>query len=99
VSLTLICPGYIATNLFAAGTYGGNLSAEQAIERIPFKLLDIPSAVEATLRAVLAKKKIAAFPGYVRAMWLLHRYWPGLLSFFFKLAMADQRKRFAAGTR
>jgi NAD(P)-dependent dehydrogenase (short-subunit alcohol dehydrogenase family) len=47
VSLTLICPGYIATNLFAAGTYGGNLTAEQVLQRLPFKLIDVATAVGA----------------------------------------------------
>jgi short-subunit dehydrogenase len=96
IHLTLICPGFISTNLFVAGTYGGGLDAEQAVARIPFKFIDVNTAVHETLKAVLAKKATAAFPGYVRGMWLLHRISPRLLGWLTTRMMQDQRKRFGS---
>jgi len=97
ISLTLICPGYIATNLFQAGTFEGNLRSDNVVERIPFKLLDVDTAVQHTLRAVLARKKIAVFPFYARALWYTHRLSPRLMIGLLKLMMWDQRRRFGSG--
>jgi NAD(P)-dependent dehydrogenase (short-subunit alcohol dehydrogenase family) len=98
VGFTLICPGFIATNLFAAGTYAGTFTAEGVVERIPFKLLSVEDAVEKTLCAVLAKKSVAVFPAYAHGMWLMQRHCPRLLAWIMRLVVADQRKRFAPGT-
>ncbi len=98
IDLTLICPGFIRTNLFTSGTYGGALDAEQAVARVPFKFIDVPTAVHETLRAVAAKKTIAPFPAYVRVMWWMHRLSPRLLTWLMTLAMRYQRKRFDAST-
>jgi NAD(P)-dependent dehydrogenase (short-subunit alcohol dehydrogenase family) len=98
IALTLVCPGYIATNLFRAGTFEGNLRSDNAVERIPFRLIDVDSAVERTLRAVLARKKIAVFPGYARALWWTHRLSPRLLIGLLQLMMWDQRRRFGSGS-
>jgi NAD(P)-dependent dehydrogenase (short-subunit alcohol dehydrogenase family) len=68
IHLTLVCPGYITTNLPASGMYGGDLDAERARERIPFKFIDVPTAVRHILDAVLARRQLAVFPGYVRGL-------------------------------
>ncbi len=94
VSLTLICPGYIATNLFKAGTFEGSLSAEAVLERIPFRLIDVETAVARTLEAVLARRSIAVFPFYGRVLWWIHRLSPRLMNGLMRLAMRDQNKRF-----
>jgi len=98
ICLTLVCPGYIATNLYRAGTFEGNLRSDNVVERIPFKLIDVDSAVERTLRAVLARKKIAVFPFYARALWCTHRLSPRLMIGLLQLMMWDQRRRFGTGS-
>ena len=98
ICLTLVYPGYIATNLFRAGTFEGNLRSDNVVERIPFKLIDVDSAVERTLRAVLARKKIAVFPFYARALWCTHRLSPRLMIGLLQLMMWDQRRRFGTGS-
>lgn len=97
VSLTLICPGYIATNLFRAGTYAGSLEARQVLERIPFKLIDVDTAVAHTLDAVLARRSIAVFPAYARVLWWIERLSPRLMTGLLRLMMRQQRKRFGSG--
>jgi len=94
VSLTLVCPGYIATNLFKAGTFEGGLRSGDVIERIPFRFMDVDTAVARTLEAVLARRSIAVFPLYGRMLWWIHRLSPRLMDGLLRLMMRDQRKRF-----
>ena len=96
IALTLVCPGYIATNLFKAGTYAGTMRADQVVERIPFRLLDVDTAVARTLEAVLARKAIAVFPAYARVLWWVERLSPRLMIGLLRLMMRNQRKRFGS---
>lgn len=97
VSLTLVCPGYIATNLFKAGTFEGSLRSDNIVERIPFRLMDVDTAVARTLEAVLAGRSIAVFPFYGRVLWWIHRLSPWLMAGLLRLMMRDQRRRFGTG--
>jgi len=96
VHLTLVCPGYIATNLFQAGTFEGSLRSDNVVSRIPFQLLDVDTAVNHILRAMLARKPIAVFPFYARVLWWTHRFSPRLMIGLLRLMMWDQRRRFGA---
>ena len=96
IALTLICPGYIATNLFKAGTYSGSMKADQVAERIPFRLLNVDTAVARTLEAVLARRAIAVFPFYARVLWWIERISPRLMIGLLRLMMRDQRRRFGS---
>ena len=97
VSLTLVCPGYIATNLFRAGTFEGCLRSDNVVERIPFRLMDVDTAVARILDAVLARRAIAVFPFYARVLWWIHRLSPRLMAGLLRLMMRDQRRRFGTG--
>jgi len=94
VAFTLICPGYIATNLYQAGTFEGSVRRDEVVARIPFRLVDLDTAVSHTLRAVLARKPVAVFPFYARVLWWTHRLSPSLLAGLLRLLMRDQRRRF-----
>jgi NAD(P)-dependent dehydrogenase (short-subunit alcohol dehydrogenase family) len=96
VHLTLVCPGYIATNLFQAGTFEGSLRSDNVVSRIPFRLLDVDTAVHHILRAMQARKPIAVFPFYARVLWWTHRFSPRLMIGLLRLMMWDQRRRFGA---
>jgi len=60
ISLTLVCPGYIATNLFQAGTFEGRLRSDNVVERIPFRLMDVDTAVSRTLASKPIEARSAA---------------------------------------
>lgn len=96
IYLTLVCPGYIATNLYKAGTFEGNLRPDNAVERIPFRFIDVDTAVERTLQAVLARRTFAVFPFYARMLWWTHRFSPRLMIGLLRLMMRDQRRRFGS---
>ena len=97
ISLTLVCPGYITTNLFRSGTFEGGLRSDDVIERIPFRFMDVDTAVARTLEAVLARRSIAVFPFYGRVLWWIHRLSPPLMASLLRLMMRDQRRRFGTG--
>ncbi len=98
IQLTLVCPGYVTTNLFASGTYGGDLDATSAVERVPFTFLDVRTAVNHTLTAVRKQKRVAVFPFYARGLWWLHRVSPTLLVWIMSVVMRVQRTRFGTST-
>ena len=97
VDLTLVCPGYIDTSLFAAGTFAGSMKAGDVHQRIPFRLIDVDTAVARTLEAVLARRPIAVFPFYARLLWWTERVSPRLMTALLRLMMRRQRRQFGAG--
>jgi len=98
IHFTTICPGYIATNLFKAGTFEGALCSENIVERIPFRLLDVDTAVRRTLQAIAARRKFAVFPFYARLLWWTHRLSPALMIALLRLMMWDQRRRYGTAS-
>jgi NAD(P)-dependent dehydrogenase (short-subunit alcohol dehydrogenase family) len=94
IAFTTICPGYIATSLFEAGSFAGSLQKEHVIERIPFRLIDVDTAVARTLAAVAAREPIAVFPFYARVLWWLERLSPRLMDAILRALMRQQRRRF-----
>jgi len=93
IHLTTICPGYIATHLFEAGSFSGSVKKEQVVERIPFRLIDVDTAVARTLAAIEARKAVAVFPFYARLLWWLERLSPRLMDALLRMLMSQQRRR------
>jgi NAD(P)-dependent dehydrogenase (short-subunit alcohol dehydrogenase family) len=96
IRFTTICPGYIATNLFDAGSFAGSMKKDQVLERIPFRLIDVDTAVARTVAAIAARKPIAVFPFYARALWWLERLSPRLMDAALRVMMHRQRRKFGA---
>jgi NAD(P)-dependent dehydrogenase (short-subunit alcohol dehydrogenase family) len=98
IHFTTICPGYIATNLFEAGSFAGSMRKDQVLERIPFRLIDVDTAVARTVAAIAARRPIAVFPFYARALWWLERLSPRLMDAALRVMMQQQRRRFGSST-
>ena len=98
IHFTTICPGYIATNLFEAGSFAGSMQKDHVVERIPFRLIDVETAVQRTLAAVAARKPIAVFPFYARVLWWIERLSPRLMDMALRVMMRQQRRRFGSTT-
>jgi len=96
ISFTTICPGYIATGLFEAGSFAGSMKKEQIVERIPFRLIDVDTAVARSLSAIAARKPVAVFPFYARALWWLERLSPRLMDVVLRALMKQQRQKFGS---
>ena len=93
MDVTLICPGYIDTSLFSSGVYEGALDESKAKAAIPFAFMDVETTVKTILAGVQRRQLVVAFPGYVRAGWILSRLSPGL----FRWYNARQFKKILAG--
>ena len=98
IRFTTVCPGYIATNLFAAGSFTGSMQKDHVVERIPFRLIDVDTAVARTLSAVAARKPVAVFPFYARVLWWIERLSPRLMDAALRAMMRQQRRRFGSST-
>ncbi|BAZ49905.1 3-oxoacyl-[acyl-carrier-protein] reductase [Nostoc sp. NIES-4103] len=96
IKLTLVCPGYIDTNIFKSGAYGESLDAENIKSRIPLKFLDVPTAVNNILRGVERKQSIVAFPSYVHILWWIHRLSPQLSLLINNFILHKQRQRYGS---
>lgn len=94
IHCTTVCPGYIATNLFEAGAFAGSMKKDHVVERIPFRLIDVDTAVARTLSAMAARKPIAVFPFYARVLWWIERLSPRLMDAALRVLMNQQRRRF-----
>ncbi|WGV25702.1 SDR family NAD(P)-dependent oxidoreductase [Halotia branconii] len=92
IKMTLVCPGYIDTNLFKSGAYGKSVNAEQIKTRIPLKFIDVPTAVKNILRGVESGQLIVAFPRYVHLFWWIYRLSPQLSLLINKLIIRNQRQ-------
>jgi NAD(P)-dependent dehydrogenase (short-subunit alcohol dehydrogenase family) len=98
IHFTTICPGYIATNLFEAGSFAGSMKNDQVLERIPFRLIDVDTAVARTVTAIAARKPIAVFPFYARVLWWIERLSPRMMDAALRVMMRQQRRRFGSTT-
>lgn len=96
IRFTTVCPGYIATSLFEAGSFTGSMKNDQILERIPFRLIDVDTAVQRTLAAVAARKPIAVFPFYARVLWWIERLSPRLMDAALRVMIRQQRRRFGS---
>ena len=94
VRFTTICPGYIATNLFEAGSFAGSMKKDQVVERIPFRLIDVDTAVAHTVAAIAARRPLAVFPFYARVLWWIERLSPRLMDAALRAMMSRQRQKF-----
>lgn len=99
IKLTLVCPGYIDTNLFKSSAYGKSLDAEKIKTRIPLKFIDVPTAVNKILHGVERKKLIVAFPSYVHIFWWIYRLNPQLSLLINNFILRKQRQRYGSANQ
>jgi NAD(P)-dependent dehydrogenase (short-subunit alcohol dehydrogenase family) len=94
IHCTTICPGYIATNLFEAGSFTGTMNKDRVLERIPFRFIDVDTAVARTVAAIAARKPIAVFPFYARVLWWIERLSPRLMDAALRTMLNRQQRKF-----
>jgi NAD(P)-dependent dehydrogenase (short-subunit alcohol dehydrogenase family) len=82
VKVSVVCPGYVDTGIYEAGTIVNVSQAdkEKLHAEIPFKLMDVNKAAHAILRGVKRNKAIIVFPAHARLLWWLYRLNPSLLT-------------------
>lgn len=91
VKVSAVCPGFIRTAIFDAGTYVG-LKKEGLLSLLPFGMMDADKAARALLRGVERNRAIIVFPFYARLLWWLGRLSPGLSVLVNRKVARDTRR-------
>lgn len=91
VKVSAVCPAFIETGIFDAGTYVG-ITQEGMKKLIPFKFLPVDDAARALLRGVERNQGLIVFPFYARLLWWLGRLSP-------KIPVSVNRKSMQAARR
>jgi short-subunit dehydrogenase len=77
VRVSVVCPGFIRTNIFEASRYVG-YDRDQLLKRLPFRMIEADSAARRILNGVKRNRALIAFPLYARIFVRLQGLWPGL---------------------
>lgn len=91
VKVSVVCPGFVRTNMFASATMIGATVAD-LIDKVPFRIRDAADCARAILKGVDRNAGIIMFPGYVRFFWWVYWLAPGLLSYFDQQKMSAFRR-------
>lgn len=77
VGVSVVCPGYIATNIMSATKYVG-LDKDKLTSGIPIKPISAADCAQAILRGVAKDRAIIPVSKLLRLEWLLYRLSPSL---------------------
>jgi len=91
VNVSVVCPGFIASNIFNA-TEMVNVPKTDIVEKIPFKLVTTQDAAARILKGVARNKSVIIFPAYAKLFWALFRLRPAFLDAFSLRTIRDMRK-------
>lgn len=91
VKVSVVCPGYIKTNIFDATTYV-KTNKQDAMKTISFKLLEVDKAAQLLLQNVMKNKAVITMPGYAGVMWRLERLSPAVVNSLNKVTLNKLRK-------
>jgi NAD(P)-dependent dehydrogenase (short-subunit alcohol dehydrogenase family) len=91
VKVSALCPAFIQTGIFDAGTYVGSRK-EDVLATIPFRIISPAEAVGPILRGVERNRAVIVLPFYARMMWWLSRIHPGLAGFLGLRTIRDFRR-------
>lgn len=81
ISVSVVCPGYIDTGMLEA-LHVVNADSAAMRAQIPAKLVPVDKAARLVLEGVSKRRRVIAFPGYVRVLAFLHRFIPPLFDRF-----------------
>ena len=91
VKVSVVCPGFVRTNIYEASTLL-NVSKDEFIAQIPFKMFEPDQAARAIVRGILRNKAVIVFPFHARLLWWLQRLAPWALIRFHREAVRRFRK-------
>jgi NAD(P)-dependent dehydrogenase (short-subunit alcohol dehydrogenase family) len=75
VKVSVVCPGFVETGLYAAATITG-ADKEEFYAQVPFKKMHVAPAAREILKGVDRNKSIIVFPAHARVLWRLQRLNP-----------------------
>jgi NAD(P)-dependent dehydrogenase (short-subunit alcohol dehydrogenase family) len=72
VKVSVVCPGTVQTNIYAASPIL-NVRSEQMQPALPFKSMEADSAAQRILAGVARNQPVIVFPLYARMLWWVYR--------------------------
>lgn len=72
VKVSVVCPGFIATNIFNA-SQAINVDQQRLVDNIPFAIVPADEAARRILAGVARNRAVIVFPAYARVFWWLQR--------------------------
>ena len=94
VKVSVVCPGYVRTNIYQAATVV-NVPREaigDQTTQVPLKMMEVSKAAGAILRGVERNEAIIVFPSHALWLWRLSRLRPSLLNGIGSKMVRDFRK-------
>ena len=95
ISVNVVCPAFVDSRIYenaiAPGFSGGAMR-----NMVPLPIMDTGKAVRMMLRGVARDQAVIVLPGYAKVLWLLARWFPGILSFTGRDAIRRYREAKAA---
>ncbi|HYD59609.1 MAG TPA: SDR family oxidoreductase [Noviherbaspirillum sp.] len=91
VKVTVLCPGFVESNIFEAAINAGATTREMKAQ-VPFRFVSAEDAARRILDGVARNEGMVVFPGYVRVLRWLDRLAPSLLFQAGLKAVRDFRK-------
>ena len=91
VKVSVVCPGFIQTNLYDSATIV-KADSKEFYGEVPFKRIDVKTASKKILKGVARNKSIIIFPMHAKLMWWATRMNPDALD----MAGAYSMKKFRA---
>jgi NAD(P)-dependent dehydrogenase (short-subunit alcohol dehydrogenase family) len=92
ISVTVVCPGFIKTEIMDNTINSVNADPQSVRALIPVKMIRVQRAAQLMLAGVARKKAIVVFPAYVRMFAFLFRYLPWLFTMIGVKQVAKFRK-------
>jgi NADP-dependent 3-hydroxy acid dehydrogenase YdfG len=92
VKVTAICPGFVKTNLLNTSQMF-EMTYEDMMKILPYKLMDLDQAVEVILRGVKNNRDLIVFPFHARLSWWLARYFRGILNWGNETIISQYRRQ------
>ncbi len=78
IGVTAVCPGFIETRIFDNAVLIG-VERNAARAAVPFRFIDIDTAIDCTLRGVARNRGLVVFPWEIRLLWWLDRLAPSVV--------------------
>jgi NAD(P)-dependent dehydrogenase (short-subunit alcohol dehydrogenase family) len=91
IRVSVVCPGFIRTNIFDASRYVG-LGRDDLLLRLPFRMIEVDEAVRRILRGVQRNQALISFPFYARFFSRLQVLFPRLCELLALKSVRDVRR-------
>jgi NAD(P)-dependent dehydrogenase (short-subunit alcohol dehydrogenase family) len=92
VKVSVLCPGFVQSAIFEAGTYVGSDKAS-TVSLIPMRFVPADVAARAILDGVARNRAVIVFPFYARLMWWIQRVAPGVMEHLHRRTVRLFRRR------